>query len=232
MAGHSRYRPNRHDSPRILPLAVAAGVLTLGGMAFWYNQKRTAEIANRPPDSAPGWTARQGRFGNMAVVGNSVTIGKPRSELYAYWRDFSNLPSFMENIHAVQVDGDMTTWTIRAPAGRSVTVKAKIVTDNTDDQIAWRSVEGSDIETEGKVSFHDAPGDRGTVVKALIAWHPPGGAAGQMIAKLFQADPAVQSRRDLKRFKMLMETGEVSTAQNRKTMQGETDARTDVSRQA
>ena len=206
-----------------LPLAVAAGVFTLGAVAVWQARRRDYG----PADSAPGRTARRRRFADMAVVGRSVTINKPRAELFAFWRDFSNLPQFMENVEAVRVEGDLTTWTIRAPAGRTVEVKTRIVAEKPGEQIAWRSVEGSDIETEGKVMFRDAPGDRGTEVEALIAYRPPAGTAGQMIAKLFQTEPAIQSRREMKRFKMLMETGEVSTNRNRRSDHPTSRARDD-----
>jgi uncharacterized membrane protein len=78
-------------------------------------------------------------------------------------------------------------------------------------------VEGSQIDTEGKVLFRDAPGDRGTEVEAIVAYKPPAGELGRWIAKLFQREPAVQGRRELKRLKMLLETGEIATAQNRKS---------------
>lgn len=213
-----RYRgaARRARDGRTFAMASVVGTLGVGALAFWY--ARNANKRNMgAPDSAPGRTSRQSRFNGMAVVGRSVTINRPRAELYAFWRDFSNLPGFMENVEAVEVRDDLTIWTIRAPAGSTVTVKSRVVADKENEQIAWRSVEGSDIETEGKVMFRDAPGDRGTVVEAIIAYRPPAGLAGKLIAKLFQAEPEVQSRRDLKRFKMLMETGEVSTSRNRKS---------------
>lgn len=212
-------KDRRAGKGQALPFAVAAGVFTLGAVALWSMRQREFGYA----DSAPGRTARRRWFNDMAVVGRSVTINKPRAELFAYWRDFANLPRFMENVEAVKVDGDLTTWTIRAPAGQTVQVKTRIVAEKEGEQIAWRSVEGSDIETEGKVMFRDAPGDRGTEVEALIAYRPPAGAAGRMIATLFQAEPGLQSRRELKRFKMLMETGEVATNRNRRSEQDTDD---------
>jgi len=118
----------------------------------------------------------------MAVVGNSVTINRPRAELFAFWRDCSNLPAFMENIGAVEVDGDLTTWTIRAPAGTRVQVKTRVVAEKQDAQIAWRSVAESDIATQGKVMFRDAPGQRGTEVAAIVAYRPPARRAGRQAA--------------------------------------------------
>lgn len=203
--------------------AWALGALVLGAAAVaqygLYRREddgpRGARRA-RSGDSAPGRTARQSRFGAYAVVGRTVTINRPRSELYGYWRDFRNLPTFMENVRAVEMTGEDTArWTIAAPAGRSVEVVTRIVTDRTDEAIAWRSTPESQIDTEGKVMFRDAPGGRGTEVEAIVAYRPPGGEIGRMIAKLFQREPRVQGRRELKRFKMLMETGEIATNRNR-----------------
>ena len=168
---------------------------------------------NRPHDDAPGRTTHSARFGKYSVSGNSVTIARPRHELYAFWLDFPNLARFMENIHSVQPTGAAGTavWTIKAPAGRTVDVETRIVREEKDRVIAWRSVEGSDIDTEGRVEFEDV-GRRGTKVTLVIAYKPPFGKLGRAIAKAFRKEPEVQARHDLKRFKMLMETGEIATS--------------------
>jgi uncharacterized membrane protein len=169
-------------------------------------------------DDAPGRTAKQARFGGYAVTGRSVTIDRPREEIYAFWRDFSNLPKFMENIeNAGEIEPGLSWWRIRAPLGFSVEVRSRIVNDRPGEQIAWRSTDDSQIETEGKATFRDAPGGRGTIVEAVIAYKPPMGALGQAVAKLFSAEPSVQARRDLKRLKMLLETGEIATSANRRS---------------
>jgi uncharacterized membrane protein len=172
-----------------------------------------------PPDDAPGFTGRRG-FGAYDVVGRSVTINRPREELYAFWRDFQNLASFMENIVSVKPTGDKgrSVWTIRAPAGRTVDVETEIVREQPGELIAWRSVPGSQIDTEGRVTFKDAPGERGTRVSVRVAYKPPAGELGRLVAKLFQREPEVQARHDLKRFKMLMEAGEIATSARRKDM--------------
>lgn len=168
-------------------------------------------------DDAPGRTARRGRFGHYAVVGKTVTISKPaRTQLFDFWRDFSNLPSFMENLERVEkIASDRWRWTIRAPGDTSVDVETEIAEEIPGELIAWRSVEGSDIDTEGRVRFRDADGGRGTLVELIVAYKPPLGRAGQLAAKLFQREPAIQSRRDLRRFKMLMETGEIANSDRR-----------------
>jgi len=211
------YRRRHHDEGQVSALALGAGLLAVGAVAFWTTRQWSMRHHRGVRDSAPGRTSRRTYHNGHAVVGRSVTINRPRSELYAFWRDFTNLARVMENVRSVEIEGDLATWTIRAPAGRSVEVKTRIVSEKENEQIAWRSVEGSDVETEGKVMFRHAPGGRGTVVEAVIAYRPPAGEAGRLIAKLFQAEPEVQARRDLKRFKMLMETGEVTTSRNQKT---------------
>lgn len=187
---------------------VAAGLVASGALSGPW--RRVA------PDSAPGRTARRARWGDYAVTGRSVTIDRPRQDVYAFWRDFSNLPQFMENVVSVRENGmGLTRWTIKAPGGTEVDVDSRSVSDRPGEEIAWRSVEGSDVDTEGKISFRDAPGGRGTLVTAVIAYKPPGGAVGRMVAKWSGREPAIQARRELKRLKMLMETGEIATARNR-----------------
>ena len=187
-------------------LGLAAGTLAVGALLA---RRRERDWG----DDAPGFTARRG-FGKYDVVGRSVTIRKPRAELYAFWRDFKNLARFMENLEKVQPTGGngRAVWTIKAPAGRTVDVETEIAREVENELIAWRSVEGSDIDTEGRVTFEDAPGERGTRVSLIVAYDPPAGAVGKAVAKLFLREPAIQARHDLKRFKMLMETGEIATS--------------------
>ena len=189
--------------------ALGLGLLALG--AGGYAALRYQRSSGHPHDSAPGFTAKRSRFGDYAVTGRSVTINKPRHELYTFWSDFTNLPKFMENIEKVQYTGDKrSVWTIKVPAGQTVEVETEVVNERENELIAWRSVDGSDIETEGRIEFKDAIGNRGTIVRAIIAYKPPAGEIGRLIAKLFQKEPSIQGRRELRRFKMLMEAGEVA----------------------
>lgn len=187
--------------------------LALAGMAAGLFVKSRMNRGHTS-DDAPGFAARRD-FGDYDVVGRTVTIRKPRPELFAYWRDFGNLAGFMENLERIEVTGGgkgAAIWHIKAPAGRTVKVETAIVKEEADHLIAWRSVEGSDIDTEGRVTFADAPGDRGTRVGLIIAYKPPAGDLGRAVAKLFLREPEIQARHDLKRFKMLMETGEIATS--------------------
>ena len=200
------------------PEALTAIGLAAVGLAIGAAVVSTRQEHHRPGDSAPGRTRRGSpRFGGYDVIGRTVTINRPRDELYAFWRDFKNLPKFMENISSVAMTGEnRAVWTIAAPAGRTVDVETEVVTDRPGEIIAWRSVAGSQIDTEGRVAFSDAPGGRGTQVEAIVAYKAPGGELGRLVAKLFQAEPSIQARRELKRFKMLMETGEIATSENRR----------------
>ncbi|WP_010162934.1 SRPBCC family protein [Sphingomonas sp. PAMC 26617] len=157
-----------------------------------------------------------------SVVGRAVTINRPRAELFAYFRDFSNLPSFMDNVERIDVlDAKRSHWVVKAPGGKTVEWDS-VVTDEVDGEyIAWASEPGADIDNSGRIDFRDA-GARGTVVTATLLYDPPAGVVGKLIAKLFQREPAIQARRDLRRFKQLMETGEVATAaQTRKQYEEE-----------
>jgi len=151
-----------------------------------------------------------------AVTGQSVTINRPVHELFAYFRDFGNLGTFMENVVRIDpVDNHRSHWVVKAPAGATVEWDARITDDVANRLIAWESELGADVANSGRIEFLDA-GARGTVVTATIMYDPPAGIVGKLLAKMFQREPAIQARRDLRRFKQLMETGEIATnAMNR-----------------
>ncbi|HEY0621875.1 SRPBCC family protein [Sphingomonas sp.] len=155
------------------------------------------------------------------LVGRTVTINRPRAELFAYWRDFANLPTFMDNVERVEVlDKTRSRWVVKAPGEASVEWISAITEEKEGEFIAWASVEGADVPNSGRIDFRDAPGGRGTVVTATILYDPPAGIIGRVIAKMFQREPAIQARRDLRRFKQLMETGEIATgARNRRLVE-------------
>jgi uncharacterized membrane protein len=146
----------------------------------------------------------------MPHVIKSVTINRPREEVYEFWRKLENLPRFMKHLKTVRVIGDRRShWVAAAPAGSSVEWDAEIIAERDNELLAWRSLEGSEIRNEGSVRFKDAPADRGTEVRVELDYEAPGGSAGAMVAKLFGEEPAQQIRDDLRRFKQEIETGEV-----------------------
>jgi len=214
----SSYRDGSvREERNALWLTLGAGAVLGAVGAAWYAQRQNEQQRfQRPPDSAPLRTSRVQPDRSRPLTGRTVTIGKPRAEVYAFWRDFSNIPRFLEHVESIQSTGDGThRWTIETGSGREIVMDTRIVHDVENEEVVWRTVEGSDIESEGRVLFRDAPGDRGTEVVATAHYHQPGGALGGAVAKLLQVDPKTQIRRGLKRLKMLMETGEISTAANR-----------------
>ena len=132
--------------------------------------------------------------------------------MYERWRDFTRFPEFMDNVRDVtRLDDTRSQWTIEAPMGAKVTLVTRIVEDVPGKTIAWVSDPDSQVTTEGRVEFADAPPGRGTYVRLVLRYTPPAGSLGRAVAKLFQREPEIQARRDLKRFKALIETGEVTT---------------------
>ena len=157
-----------------------------------------------------------------SIVARAVTINRPVGEVFAYFRNFANLPTFMENVERIDIlEATRSHWVVKAPAGKTVEWNAVVTEEAKDHVIAWTSEPGADVANSGRVEFRDA-GARGTVVVATIAYDPPAGLVGKLIAKMFQREPAIQARRDLRRFKQLMETGEIATAaMNRKQREEE-----------
>jgi uncharacterized membrane protein len=143
-------------------------------------------------------------------VKEQITIGRPPEELYRFWRDFQNLPVFMEHLQSVRViDDRRSRWTARAPAGSSVEWEAEITEDRPNERISWRSTAEADVPNWGTVHFAPAPGGRGTEIHVELRYDPPGGKLGALVARLFGEEPGQQVKDDLRRLKQVMETGEV-----------------------
>jgi uncharacterized membrane protein len=143
-------------------------------------------------------------------VRKAVTINRPIEEVYRFWRDFENLPRFMSNLESVRNTGERRShWVAQAPMGKAVEWDAELVEDRPNELIAWRSLPGASIDNAGQVRFRPAPGGRGTEVEVELQFAPPGGTLGRTVAKLFGKDPAQEIESDLRRFKQVMETGEI-----------------------
>ncbi|WP_426267120.1 SRPBCC family protein [Sphingomonas sp. LHG3443-2] len=192
---------------------------TAGAAAFFFAKARAADdgpdgplLSDAPDHVLRGKALKRARNqeDGRSLVGRTVTIGKPAQELYGFWRKFERFPEFMDNVREIKrIDETRSEWLIEAPAGATVSVKTRIVEDVPGKTIAWVSEPDSQIEHEGRVEFADAPPGRGTYVRLLLRYTPPAGELGRLVAKVMQREPNVQARRDLRRFKQLMETGEV-----------------------
>ena len=143
----------------------------------------------------------------------TVAVNKTPEECYQFWRNFENLPRFMEHVQSVKALGDgKYHWVVKAPVGMNVEWDAELMQDSPS-RIAWQSLPGADVVNSGSVEFQKATAGHGTIVKATIHYDPPGGQLGSSVAKLFGEEPSIQAKMDLRRFKAVIETGEVPTTE-------------------
>jgi uncharacterized membrane protein len=140
----------------------------------------------------------------------TCVVNAPPDEVYDFWRDFQNLPRFMRHLESVKdLGGGRSRWVAKGPAGTKVEWDATIVADVPGEVITWRSLENADVDNAGAVRFERAAGGRGTIVKVNLEYNPLGGVIGAAVAKLFGEEPEQQLDDDLRRFKQVMELGEV-----------------------
>lgn len=152
-------------------------------------------------------------YGKGVRVEKSVTVNSSPELLYRFWRNFENLPRFMSHLKSVKViDNKRSHWKTKGPAGTDVEWDAEVINEVPNELIGWRSVADAEVNHAGSVHFTPATGGRGTEVKVILRYDPPGGVVGAAIAKLFGEDPAHQVQEDLRVFKQLVETGEVARA--------------------
>lgn len=195
------------SGPVLLAGALATALIT----ATQLNRRARLKAARENPDSAPPRTSSvQHTFGGYTVTGRSITINRSPRAVYEFWRRFENLAYVMENVMSVRAAGPRTEWQIAAPLGQTVRLETEIVEDRPGRQISWQSTPASDIDTHGKVAFREGPAGRGTIVEVIIAYKAPAGRLGRALARLAGREPFVQARQDLRRLKMLLETGEIA----------------------
>jgi uncharacterized membrane protein len=151
-----------------------------------------------------------GRDTDAIEMSSSVTINKPRAEVYKFWRQLENLPQFMHHLDNVtQLDSKRSHWSAPVPGGMGkVSWDAEIVDDRENESIMWRSVPGADVDNAGEVRFKDSIDGKGTEVHAVIKYQPPAGYVGEAVGKLLNPAFKKMVKQDLRRFKHLMETGE------------------------
>jgi uncharacterized membrane protein len=139
-------------------------------------------------------------------VEKSVRIGRPREELYRFWRNLENLPLFMSHLESVRVTGGgRSHWIARGPAGTTVEWDAEIHNEVPREILAWRSLENSEINHAGSVHFTPLDGDRATEVRVVLSYEAPAGKIGKLIARMLGEEPGQQVEDDLYRLKELLE---------------------------
>lgn len=193
-----------------LPMMAAGAVAAYavshrrGHRASW---RGTGLVADRESDT------RQQLGGAAGIhVEEAVTVNRPVADVFRFWRNFENLPAFMNHLESVsEREGGITHWVARGPAGTKVEWDARIINEVDNKLIGWQSLEGSRVSTAGSVNFRETP--RGTDVRVHLQYNPPAGRLGAAIAWMFGEEPTIQVREDLRRFKQLIETGEIPTIQ-------------------
>ena len=187
-----------------LLVAAVGGVLIHRGYTGSCGVYKAAGLTSAQP-------ARPEKYSQHGIhVEVATTIDKPAADLFKFWRNFENLPNFMHHLESVKVlDGKRSKWVAKGPAGSTVRWEAEIINEEPDALIAWRSLAGAQVDNAGSVRFVEAPAGRGTEVRVTLDYVPPGRTLGKWVAKLLGEDPQLQIEEDLRRFKALMETGEI-----------------------
>jgi uncharacterized membrane protein len=178
----------------------ALGINSAGGNG-------TGTIADRGSDT------RDQLGGSRGIhVEQAITVSKPVSDVYRFWRNFENLPTFMQHLESVaEREEGISHWVARGPAGMKVEWDARIINEIENKVIGWQSLDGSTISTAGSVNFRET--GHGTEVRVHLQYHPPGGKLGAAVARMFGEEPTIQVAEDLRRFKRLLETGEIPTTE-------------------
>ena len=163
---------------------------------------------NTALDGAPSSPVTSVRRGGGVRVDESIVLNRPRGEVYRFWRNLENLPRFMDHLEAVTVVNDRRShWTAKGPAGSRVEWDAEIHNEIPNELIAWRSLEGSEVDNAGSVRF--MPTENGdTEVRVVLRYAPPAGKLGAAVARLLGEDPSRQVADDLRRLRQVVEAGE------------------------
>jgi uncharacterized membrane protein len=148
------------------------------------------------------------RRGEGVRVEERIVLNRPRSEVYRFWRNLENLPRFMDHLESVTVlDEERSHWVAKGPAATRVEWDAVIHYEIPNELLAWRSLEGSDVDNAGSVHF--SPTENGdTEVRVVLRYDPPAGRAGAAVAWLFGEEPSRQVAEDLRRLKQVVEATE------------------------
>ncbi len=202
----------RRSFPGLLAAAIGGGMLYRGMSGHCPLYTTLGMNTARRGPAEPGSGAAPEEYFNRSIhVEQAITINRPAAELYAYWKNLAHLPRFMKHLESVRVvDEKRSHWTARGPAGMHVEWEAEIINDEPDRLIAWRSLADAQVDNAGSVTFAGTE-NHGTEVRVVLDYIPPAGRVGAAFARLFGQAPDQQVQEDLRRFKQLMEAGEVAT---------------------
>jgi uncharacterized membrane protein len=199
-------RRNRRGRAAVA-FAAVAGVTALDLFAA---MRLTSGKAGRP---LPGVSGRTDIY-----LERSVAVSKSPQECYRFWRSFENLPRFMHSLESVrQLDERRSRWVAKGPLATRLEWTSEITADRPGEELAWRTLDDSGAANAGSVKFESAPAGRGTIVRVSLHYSPLGGAVGAGLVRLLGHDPQSRIREDLRRFKQVIETGEIPTTRGQPT---------------
>jgi uncharacterized membrane protein len=202
---------------RLRENSAAGAVLTAAGGALMYRGATghcSVYAATGFTTADPDETRRRLAGSGGINVEEAVTINRPPNLLYDFWRDFEHLPAFMRNLVAVRaLDVRRSHWVVRALGNQTVEWDAEIINEIPSELIAWRTLAGSDVVSAGSVHFEPTARALETRVRVRLQYDPPAGKAAGAILWMFGREGSQIIREDLRRFKQLMETGEVPTTE-------------------
>ncbi|HWA82152.1 MAG TPA: SRPBCC family protein [Fimbriimonadaceae bacterium] len=184
-----------------------------GGLALLYRgqqgYRRLYNTLGVRLDDRPTGVGKQ----NIRVE-SEIVVRRPREELYRIWRNFENLPVFMDHlVKVVELTDYESRWVARAPAGMVITWDAVVINDVENELIAWETLEGSGVDHAGSVHFSNEVGGA-TRIRVILRYDPPADLFGAFIGKVFGSDPQRQIDHDLRRFKRIMEVGSARAERN------------------
>lgn len=141
-------------------------------------------------------------------VEHTVTVNRPVEEVYSFWRNLENLPRFMTHLHSVEtLDERRSYWRAHSPFGGMVEWEAEITKEAPNEELGWRSLPGSQVDSAGVVRFLPALNGAGTHVQVEMKYTPPAGRIGSFVARLLGEDPQTQIEEDLEKLRHLLESG-------------------------
>ena len=191
-----------------LALALAGGALIYRGLSGHCHLYDALDVSTAKPRGAA--TSVPSHRGQKSV--HTVIIRRAPSVLYRFWRDFENLPKVMRHLESVKSVGENRwRWTAKTALGMSISWDAEIINDRENELIAWRSLDGSDVDSAGSVHFLPTSGGRATQLQVSLKYDLPAGAVGAAIGGGLGIAPEQEIEEDLQQLKQLMESGQRAT---------------------
>jgi uncharacterized membrane protein len=194
---------SRRSFPGLL-LAAVGGLFILRGIG---GHCRLYDSVGLSTSNEPGIPDHPGH-----KIERTILITRPPSELFSFWRNFENLPEFMENVESVHVlDDHRSHWVVKGPAGQSIEWDTEIINEHPGEMISWQTLPGADVQSAGTVRFIPADNGTSTLLRVLVEYRPPAGILGAHVARLFGSDPAARIDQDLARLKQIIENRDPTT---------------------